>query len=65
LADEFLQWLGAGGVSLNVDAGFLAQNEAEQGREDAAIALRLAGFVAGAVADEEAARLTRLRQILT
>jgi hypothetical protein len=34
LADEFFQWLGAGDVFLNVDAGFLAENEAEQGLEN-------------------------------
>jgi len=57
LADEFFQRFGVGGVFLDVDAGFLAEDETEQGFEDAAVVVRFARFGAGAVADEEAARL--------
>jgi hypothetical protein len=49
LADEFFQRFGGGGIFLDVDAGFLAQDEAEQRLEDDAVALRVAGFVAGTV----------------
>jgi hypothetical protein len=65
LAKEVLQRFGAGGVFLDVDAGFFAQDQAEQGFEDAAVALRFAAFVAVAAADEEAAwdeRLDALRE---
>jgi hypothetical protein len=60
LADEFFQRFGGGGVFLDIDAGFLSQDEAEQRFGDAAVALRVAGFVAGTVADKEAARDERL-----
>jgi hypothetical protein len=58
LAEEILQRFRAGGVFLDVDAGFFAQDEAEQCLEDAAVALWFAGFAA--VADEEAAWDERL-----
>src|SRR6476469_4191047 len=63
LADEFLEWLRRGGVFLDVDAGFFAQDEAEQCLEDAAVAVRFTGFGARAVADEEAARDERLNAL--
>jgi hypothetical protein len=48
LAEEVLQRFGAGGGFLDVDAGFFAEDKAEEGFEDAAVAIRFAGFGAGA-----------------
>jgi hypothetical protein len=54
LADEFFERLRRGGVFMDVDAGFFAEDQAEQGLEDAAVAVRFAGFVADAVAEGKA-----------
>src|ERR1041384_1221170 len=56
LAEEILQRFGAGGVFLDVDACFFAQDQAEQRFEDAAAALCFAGFASVAAANEETAR---------
>ena len=44
MAEKILQRFGAGGIFLDVDAGFFAQDEAEQRLEDTAAALLFAGL---------------------
>lgn len=60
MTNEFFQRFGARRIFLKVDAGFFAEDEAEQRFEDAAVALLFARFGAGAAADEEATRDERL-----